>query len=168
MTRKKVANFNLHNLNADGINSVRPHFNFSSSTAEATQFSLPKFQYDVPKVGCRTFGAITVQHQNVHQIDDMNVFYAAMGYDTNARESGFAEEVFIWERYMRDGAKMSKHCFQMQIATYLNKHAAKFFERYRQAYDAMLQKCDSVMVDGADPHCANCPMHPLVAVEVTK
>ncbi len=121
---------------------------------------LPRFKYDVPKVGGRPHGRIKVGYEVVHTIEDISVFYAALGYDKAAKDIGLAEEVFVWQRYTRDGSKKSRHCLQVQIANYLHTHASTFMAQYRRAYEAMLGQCNSPACDSNDPHCANCPMYP--------
>lgn len=56
--------------------------------------------------------------------------------------------------------KMSKHYLQVQIATYLSQHAAKFMEQYQQAYETMIGQCSLKDVDDHDQSGFNCPMHP--------
>ena len=132
-----------------------------SADAEKAQLrQIPLFQYDPPKVGRSTYGAITVARYIFHQIEDMDAFYAAMGYNEAAKTSGLGGDEFIWDRYTRDGAKFSKHCLQVQFAAYLHKYSTKFKVLYGQTYAAMVGKCTSSDIDDNDQHCANCPMHP--------
>jgi hypothetical protein len=132
----------------------------SAATNPTAQPGLPVFRYNPLKLRRSTDGAITVQHEVFHPIADMDAFYAAMGYDQNARDSGLSGEEFVWDRYTRDKAKMSPQCLQVQIAVYLHNHSPKFNELYGQAYDAMIGKCCLSVLDNGDKHCANCSMDP--------
>ena len=113
----------------------------SALSVPAIQRSMPVFSYFVPKIGVRRFGTINVDKEVVYLIEDMNDFYAAMGCDKKARESGVLDEEFIWYRYMRDGAEMSKSCLQVRIATYLKKNSPEFMWHYQKAYEAMTEQC---------------------------
>ena len=123
-----------------------------------TVHSIPLFDYDPPKVGRHNFGTIRLGDEIFHNISNMEDFYIAMGHDESARRKHPSGEEFIWERYTRDNAKMSKHCLQIQIQVYLHKNSTKFRELYGHKYDEMLGNCSSKVVNNNDKHCANCPM----------
>jgi hypothetical protein len=122
--------------------------------------SIPWFQYERPKIGRHDFGTIEIGHEIFHKIDDMGKFYAALGYDKDAKVKELNDDEFVWDRYTRDKAKMSPQCLQVQIAVYLHNHSPKFNELYGQAYDAMIGKCCLSVLEDGDEHCANCPMNP--------
>jgi len=122
--------------------------------------SIPRFQYEQPRIGRHDFGTIVIGHEIFHKIDDIGKFYAALGYDKDAKVKELNDDEFVWDRYTRDKAKMSPQCLQVQIAVYLHNHSPKFNELYGQAYDAMVGKCCSSVLDDGDEHCANCSMNP--------
>jgi hypothetical protein len=132
-----------------------------SADATSEQLSsIPIFKHDTPRVGRHKHGSLKVGGNMFHKIADMNAFYAAMGYDKNARERGLCGEEFIWDRYIRDGSKMHKHCLQPRISDYLYKHSVEFKGLYGKAFVAMFGKCALIVIDSTDQHCSACPMHP--------
>jgi len=124
--------------------------------AFAAVSAFPLFHYEPRKIGQRPFGAITVAHETFHKVDDADEFYKAMGYDEVAKNKGLSGEEFLWDRYTRDNAKMSRHCLQVQIQAYLYKHSAEFRALYGSAYKATTGECQAVELDAADRHCAHC------------
>lgn len=113
----------------------------SAPRVPTIQLGMPVFSYNVPIIGVKRFGTINVDKNIVYLIEDMNDFYVAMGCDKKARESGLLDEEFIWYRYMRDGAEMSKNCLQVRIATYLKKNKPEFMWHYQKAYEIMIGQC---------------------------
>ena len=129
--------------------------------ANSTQLRyIPHFRYDAAKVGRSKYGAILVEDRLFHQIVDMDAFYAELGCDKAARNSGLCDDEFVWHHYIRDGAKMVEGCLQPKIAAYLHKHSAKFRALYGRAYDAALGTCSLSVIDFTDEHCVACPRHP--------
>ncbi len=152
---------NDRSTNADEEGDVESEVSAVSVLAPTSTGTLPLLRYNIgSKVGKHISGNIAVDHEIIHQFDNFDLFYAALGYSTAERREFSAPDEFIWERYTRDGAKMSSHCLQIQIATYLYKHSPKFVERYGQAYETAMGQCGSTVIDGSDRHCANCPMFP--------
>jgi hypothetical protein len=125
-----------------------------------TSNCIPSFKHEPPIVGRHNCGVILVGHEIFHNIQNMEDFYSALGYDEAARNMQLSGEEFIWDRYTRDHSKMSKHCLQVQIQIYLHQSCSKFRELYGHEYEAMIRNCRSKFIDGDDKHCANCPMQP--------
>ncbi len=144
--------------NASGLHGVQGDL---LAVMPPSAHGFPIFQYDPPRIGLCPFGAVTVEREVFHRIDDMDEFYKALGLDSEAKGKGLSGEEFIWDRYRRDGSKMSKACLQVQIRVFLHKHSEKFGELYGSAYDATIGKCSAVEIDRRDEHCANCPMLPI-------
>lgn len=134
-----------------------------ADAASAPLRSMPLFHYESLK-GAHKLDAIAVQHEIFHQINNMDDFSDALGNNKDAKNSRLFADEFIWDRYTRDGAKMSQHCLQSQISAYLHNNSAKFRVLYQNAFDTMLGKCNLSVIDGMDLHCAACPMHPSVTV----
>ncbi len=125
--------------------------------------SIPLFHYEPPKYGHSGAGSISVAHEVFHIIKNMDDFYAALGYDRSAKNRQLDGEEFVWERYRRDNAKMSVHCLQIQIQTYLYNNSKEFRELYGVEYRAKIGKCTSSIIDHNEKHCANCPLYPTSA-----
>jgi hypothetical protein len=138
-----------------------PNHAGKGTTSKSAGFGqLPHFKHESPSVHSRHFGRILIGDQVFHQIDNAVQFHQTFGNECDGlQNSSFAEE-FLWDRYRRDGAKMSQQCFSLQVAVYLRRYSRKFTESYVAAYEAMIGKCSLDCVDSADAHCAKCPMHP--------
>lgn len=149
-----------HGQNADGVcGDVHKSDTTAALATDQSYRNIPLFQYDLPKAG-RKFGTLTVAHEIFHEIRDTKDFYTALGYGEEAKNIGLMDNEFVWERYIRDGAKMSKQCLQWQISIYLHNHSSIFNELYGYVYDALLAKCGLTVIDVNDLHCAKCPMIP--------
>ena len=138
-----------------------PNLDAFDETDAHTGRSIPLFQYTPSKFGKHKSGAVTVRREVFHAIGNMADFYAVLGYGEDAKNKGFVGEEFIWERYTRDAAPMSRQCLQSQISVYLNTCCAEFTTVYGGAYEASIGQCALDVIDAGDAHCANCPMHPL-------
>ncbi|MCK9388460.1 MAG: hypothetical protein M0Q22_08730 [Sulfuritalea sp.] len=125
--------------------------------------SIPRLQYHLSSPSSSLYGWITVGGEQIHRIANFDEFYWALGYTEEIRRTGLAADEFLWERYRRDGAVKSEQCLQIQIATYLYKHSAKFKAEFGREYDEMSGKCISDCIDNDDAHCVDCPMHPRFA-----
>ena len=121
--------------------------------------SLPHFKHEPPSVHSQ-LGRIFVGDQVFHQIVDPTKFYETFGQKRDSHQSDSFAEEFLWDRYRRDEAKMSKQCFNSQVAVYLHRYSDEFRELFAATYHAMIGKCHLDCVDGGDEHCAKCPMHP--------
>lgn len=130
------------------------------SAASATLHSIPFFHFEPARASRNSFDAILLKHDFFHQIADIDAFYEAMGCKYSGKDSGLKGDECIWDRYTRDGAKMSHPCLQMQIHAYLHKNSTSFTKLYGDTYDAMIGKCALPCVESSDEHCSKCPMHP--------
>jgi hypothetical protein len=153
--------FNDRSTNVGEVCYVESEAPTASVHAPGSTNTLPLFKYSIgSKVGKYVSGNIAVGHEIIHQFDNFDLFYGALGYSAAEKREFSAPDEYIWERYTRDGARMSAHCLQIQIATYLYRHSRTFVERYGKAYESAIGQCGSTVIDGNDRHCANCPMFP--------
>lgn len=116
-------------------------------------------KFVAPRVSNGAFGNIAIGSESIHRINNIQEFYADLGYKADGA-GGLLPEEFIWNRYIRDGASKSVRCMQSLIANYLYTHSASFKRLYGCAYEKMIGKCQSKDIDDSDDHCHGCPMHP--------
>lgn len=119
-----------------------------------------KFDFNLSRRNMAHYGCIFSGDNVLHRVIDFNEFYEALGYSEQTRKAGLTHDVFLWERYRRDGAVKSAQCLQASIAAYLHKHSATFREKYGRAYDELTGKCVADYIDNDDEHCVDCPKHP--------
>ncbi len=119
---------------------------------------LPHFKYIQRKPVIGDQGCIAIGDKIRYRIENPDVFFAALGYTPEVQASGLQPDEFIWDRYTRDGAAMSKHCLQMQIATYLYRHSTDFAALHGPAFEQLKASCNSGCAS-QHTQCSNCPMH---------
>lgn len=170
LERPKVRTSNAQSEYTDTRSGARRRAAVAPPASTVTQISdrIPLFQYHAPGMGPRRYGVISVGNGILHQIRDMGAFYRAMGHGQGERDKELCGDEFVWERYIRDGAPMSRQCLQVQIAAYLATHSEDFMNLYGAAYREMIGKCDSDDIDGGDSHCSQCPMHPSKRTEPSR
>jgi hypothetical protein len=152
--------FDARRENSDEPRSARIESATTEPSTGNAHISIPVFRYAQMMMGPQHYGTIMVRYEVFHKIQNMEDFYAALGNNEDEKSKGFSGEEFVWNRYKRDGSKMSNRCLQVQIQNYLHNNSAKFRELYGHEYNEMIGKCSSTAIDDNDKHCANCPMLP--------
>lgn len=100
--------------------STRPHFKFNLSNFHVSNF-------------CH----VEVDGVCIHQISDVNDFYAVFGYTKELADSGVTGEEFIWAEYTKAGQEYPQ-CFQINIIKYLNRYSEVFKQKYGALYQSWI------------------------------
>ena len=151
---------------ADGMTAQWHRVKSGNGTAKSSAAGIspiPKFEYNLSRPRQSHYGCIYAGDEVFCRIDDINGFFATLGYREEIRKTGMMLDEFLWERYRRDGAAKSAQCLQVQIAVYLHRHSAKFMAEFGRAFEEMLGKCIAECIDNDDAHCLDCPKHPVFA-----
>jgi hypothetical protein len=129
--------------------------NTQKSYLPTAQSSIPIFSYVPPNFKSRSTGVIKVGDLVVYEIADEHKFGMAFGYRGAVAEKATLDE-FIWERYTSNSAQRTKHCMQVQINAYLNKHSAIYKHIYGDAYRKMIDESSFACIDDISAICDSC------------
>jgi hypothetical protein len=73
---------------------------------------------------------ILADNVKVHEIKDLDAFYAAFGYTLATAREGELPEEFIWDEYIKCDPHDRGTCLQMHIVEYLAAHSDWFVNKY--------------------------------------
>lgn len=120
---------------------------------------IPNFSYEISSQLRKHHKYILVDGVVIHEIDDVDEFYRALGYTDEMRIAGIEPEVFRWSQYTKDDAVKSPFCLQSLIIEYLNQHSEDFRKQYGRDYASWIGTCASENLRDTDD-CKACTMHP--------
>ena len=95
----------------------------------------------------------------IHKIDDLDIFYQALGYTREMQRAGIEKEFYRWSEFTKDHAIESPACLQNKIIEYLKIHSKLFLEKFASEYESWAGSCaPENLRDTAD--CKACRMYP--------
>ena len=94
----------------------------------------PKFKFNLTNFQATNYRHIEAEGASIHQIVNVNDFYAEFGYTEDIKKSGLMPDEFIWSEYIKEG-NSRLNCLQMHIVEYLNKHSELFRKQYGDLYE---------------------------------
>jgi hypothetical protein len=108
--------------------------------ATKARATIPILRFQPPRHQNGWSASITGSDRFFHRIEGMADFYAALGL-RHEMSGGLPPEEYIWDRYIRDSAPMSRKCVHDLYVFYLHAHSAEFKKLYGDAYEEMMGKC---------------------------
>lgn len=100
------------------MNAQLPNFKFQSKS--------PDFNRADKRAGC-----LKMDGKIVHDIENLHVFYASLGYTHEAAMAGNLPDEYIWETFFRYCTKGCNACFQIKLLEYLTANSASFNNQYK-------------------------------------
>ena len=98
--------------------------------------NIPQFKFHLdPNVSGR-LPCIKMHNEVIHEIQDLNEFYLAMGYNVNNVKNEFLPEEYIWDQFTKHSARKNcTNCLQLRIINYLLAHSKAFLQKFGKHYN---------------------------------
>jgi hypothetical protein len=117
---------------------------------------IPHFKHNNRCNGRHQTGYIEVDGEVIHPIKDLDEFFKTFGYTKEINMKGILPDEFIWDEYIKDGAKHTE-CLQIHLIDYLRTHS----ETFRQKYGAQCGKWIAALAEPIKENselCITCKM----------
>jgi hypothetical protein len=120
------------------------------------KINIPNFSYG-PRDAKKNY-VIELEGEVIHRIENMEEFFAALGYSPEISKEGILPDEFIWERFVRDAEAKCRQCLNFHIFRYLHQHSVRFNELYQ----ANLEQWPAILAMSnlcGQAHCKACKIN---------
>lgn len=98
--------------------------------------NIPLFKFQIKPTASAKLPCIKFNGEVIHEIQDLNEFYLAMGYGINNVKNEILPEEYLWDKFTKHCAsKNCTSCFQLRLISYLLKHSKTFLLKFSRHYD---------------------------------
>lgn len=120
---------------------------------------VPHFKFSISNPNDQNFGFITIGHDKIFRVANIDEFLKALGYTLEVNRAGLLADEFIWAEYLKDGCTKSGMCLQAKVIEYLSKHSTTFIEKHAGQLKRLVGSCSEGRArENAD--CGDCLLHP--------
>ena len=116
------------------------------------------FQINFTSPSGPCFEFITLDGNKLFHVDNVDEFYATLGFTDEQGRTGISAEEFLWLEYRKDHCNKSYVCLQLKIIDYLIQRIPTFIEDYSAQCKYWIDCCLELRAANK-PMCAECIKH---------